>query len=80
MIRKLLLMGLILVVPTLGFTESRPKHPRARIAAKESEVARRERERREDLERRIQRLEQRYELKEPSMPPPDPPAASGHAR
>jgi hypothetical protein len=80
MIRKLLLIGLILIVPTLGFAESRPKHPRARAAAKECEVARRERERREDLERRIQRLEQRYELTEPSMPPPDAPATSGHVR
>jgi hypothetical protein len=83
MIRKPLLIGLVLLVPALGFAESQPEHPRADAAAKQSKesvAAQRERERRQDLERRIEKLEQRYELTEPSMPPPDAPSTKGPVR
>ena len=49
-----------------------PHHSRTRAASKESAAMRRERERREDLERRVEQLEQRYEMKPPAMPPTDP--------
>lgn len=55
-------------------TKKAPHRARTHTAGKESAAARQERERREDLERRVERLEQRYELKEPAMPPADPPA------
>ena len=49
-----------------------PRHVRARASAGESEAARREREHREDLERRVERLEQRYEMKDGNTSPPEP--------
>jgi hypothetical protein len=51
-----------------------PHHGRTRAASKESETTRQaqERERREDLERRVERLEQLYEMKPPTMPPAEP--------
>ena len=63
---------------TRGDGTKRPRHhARSRATSKESEVARQERERREDLERRIERLEQRYELEEPALPGAEEPPA-GH--
>jgi len=46
-------------------------HVRAHAPATESEAARREREHRDDLERRVEHLEQQNEMKQPNMPPPD---------
>ncbi len=51
-------------------------HPRRAASNTESEAARREREQRDDLERRVERLEQRYEMQQPSTPPPDAAAPS----
>ncbi len=51
-----------------------PAHAATRTKAnpkKDSAAARAERERRADLERRVEKLEQRYEMQEPVMPPPD---------
>ncbi len=53
-------------------TKRSPRHSRTRAASKESAAARQEREHREDLERRVEQLEQRYEMKPPAMPPTDP--------
>lgn len=53
-------------------TKKAARHVRARAHATDSEAARREREHREDLERRVEHLEQQNEMKQPNMPPPDP--------
>ena len=50
-------------------------HAAARATGKVSAAARQERERRQDLERRIERLEQQYEINEPAAPSADGPAA-----
>ena len=69
MIARMLLVGMVLILPALGLADETAQPKRARAAtAKESEAARRERL--EDLERRVRALEQRYEMKEP-MPAPE---------
>ena len=52
-------------------TKKAARHVRAHARATESEAARREREHRDDLERRVEHLEQQNEMKQPNMPPPD---------
>ena len=47
------------------------RHAGAHASAQQSEAARREREHRDDLERRVEHLEQQNEMKQPNMPPPD---------
>lgn len=77
MIRRLVLIGMILILPTVGVAEEKAPPKRTRAAtAKESEAARRERLK--DLERRVRALEQRYEMTEPQVPASGaPPAAEG---
>jgi hypothetical protein len=53
-------------------TKKAPRHVHAHAKATDSEAARREREHRDDLERRVEHLEQENEMKQPNMPPPDP--------
>ena len=48
-----------------------PQRVRKHAASTESGAARQEREHREDLERRVERLEQRYEMTPPTLPPSD---------
>ena len=48
-----------------------PHRVRKHAASTESESARQKREHLEDLERRVERLEQRYEMTPPTLPPSD---------
>ncbi len=67
--------ALVQVAPcSLLAAEPTPKPPHRHVAKKSAAATQAEREHREDLERRIERLEQRYEMKEPAMPPPAAPA------
>ncbi len=52
-------------------TKKAARHVHAHARATESEAARREREHRDDLERRVEHLEQQNEMKQPNMPQPD---------
>ena len=69
---SLAIVGMLVFTRGLRAAESTPRHPRTRPTPKSSAAARQERERREDLERRVERLEQRYEAKDPAMPPAEP--------
>jgi len=63
--------------PVPAKTPHRAGHKRTtKTAAKQTEdsAAAAERERREDLERRVEKLEQHYDMQQPTPPPPDAPA------
>ena len=74
---SIVLAGLVLLpAGHLPAAESPAKSPPTKAKTtkpkkKESAAAAQERERREDLERRVEKLEQQYEMQPPAIPPTD---------
>ena len=65
---SLAIVGMLVLTRSLPAAESPPKALRTPGVTKNSAAAHKERQRREDLERRVEQLEQHYEMKDPVVP------------
>lgn len=67
---SLALVGALVLASSIPAADAPPKAP-AKSKKTSAAAAEQEREKREDLERRVEKLEQQYEMKEPTTRPPD---------